>query len=100
MPAVPPPPHRRTPAVPLPGGVVFLTYSTKAPHFRRRDTFKGAESPTNKLTNEFEKIVEVMYRYQINDYLYASAYYHMVMDAAYRDRNFAAATGLQLGICF
>lgn len=62
--------------------------------------FKGAESPTNKLTNEFEKIVEVMYRYQINDYLYASAYYHMVMDAAYRDRNFAAATGLQLGICF
>ncbi len=41
MPAVPPPPHRRAPAVPLPGGVVFLTYSTKAPHFRRRDTQAG-----------------------------------------------------------
>ena len=36
-----PPPHRRTPAVPLPGGVVFLTYSTKTPHFWRRDTFRA-----------------------------------------------------------
>lgn len=62
--------------------------------------FKGAESGANALVNEFEKIVELMYRYQINDYLYTSVYYHMIMDAAYRDKDFAAATGLQVGICF
>lgn len=62
--------------------------------------FKGAESGANALVNEFEKIVELMYRYQINDYLYTSVYYHMIMEAAYRDKDFAAATGLQVGICF
>ena len=62
--------------------------------------FKGAESPTNKLVNEFEKIVEIMYYYQINDYMFASAYYQMVIDAAYRDKNYAAATGLQIGLSF
>ena len=62
--------------------------------------FKGGESPTSELVNEFEKIVEVMYRYEINDYLYTSVYYQMIMDAAYRDKNFASATGLQVGLCF
>ncbi len=62
--------------------------------------FKGAESPTNKLVNEFEKIVEVMYRFEINSYLYTSVYYHMIMDPAYRDKDFASATGIQVGLCF
>ena len=62
--------------------------------------YKGAESGGNELVNEFEKILELMYRYEINNYLYASAYYQMVMDAAYRDKTFASAAGLQVGLCF
>lgn len=62
--------------------------------------FKGAESGANELVNEFEKIVELMYRYEINSYLYTSVYYHMIMDPAYRDKDFASATGIQVGLCF
>lgn len=62
--------------------------------------FKGGDSGSSPLVNEFEKIVELMYRVQINDYVYGSLYYHMIMDAAYRDKDFASATGFQVGINF
>lgn len=62
--------------------------------------FKGAESGANPLVNEFEKIVELMYRVQLDDYWYVSVYYHMIMDAAYRDKDFASATGVQFGITY
>lgn len=62
--------------------------------------FKGADGAANPLVNEFEKILELMYRVQVNDYVYTSVYYHMIMDAAYRDKDFASAAGVQVGINF
>lgn len=62
--------------------------------------FKGADTGTSPLVNEFEKILELMYSVQINDYMYSSIYYHMIMDAAYRDKDFASAAGVQVGINF
>ncbi len=62
--------------------------------------YKGADSGSSPLVNEFEKILEFMYRVQINDFVYSSVYYQMIMDAAYRDKDFASAAGIQFGINF
>ena len=62
--------------------------------------FKGGESGVSPLVNEFEKILEFTYHVQMNDYMYTSFYYQMIMDAAYRDRDFASASGVQVGFSF
>lgn len=62
--------------------------------------FKGADTASSPLVNEHEKILECMYRVQLNQYFYLAPYFQLIKDPAYRDTDYASATGIQAGFVF
>ena len=62
--------------------------------------FKGADTATSSLVNEYEKVLECMYRVQLNQYFYLAPYFQLINDPAYRDTDYASATGIQAGFVF
>ncbi len=62
--------------------------------------FKGADTATSPLVNKYEKIFECMYRVQLNQYFAISPYFQLINDPAYRDTNYASATGIQGSFVF
>lgn len=62
--------------------------------------FTGAETDTTRLTNKYEKVLECMYRVQLNQYFFVAPYFQFIMTPAYRDVDHASATGIQAGITF
>jgi len=62
--------------------------------------FKGADTATSSLVNEYEKVLECMYRVQLSQYFYLAPYFQLINDPAYRDTNYASATGIQAGFVF
>lgn len=62
--------------------------------------YKGADTDTKKLVNEFEKVLECTYRVKVNDNLSFAPYYQVYFDPAYRNVNTVSATGVQAHFSF
>ena len=62
--------------------------------------YKGADTDTCRLVNEFEKVLELTYRVQLNSYLSVAPFYQLYIDPAYRDTSTVSATGLQAHLLF
>jgi carbohydrate-selective porin OprB len=62
--------------------------------------YKGADTDTKKLVNEFEKVLEFTYRVKVNDNLSFAPYYQVYFDPAYRNVSTVSATGVQAHFSF
>lgn len=62
--------------------------------------YKGADTDTKKLVNEFEKVLECTYRVKVNDNLSFAPYYQVYFDPAYRNVSTVSATGVQAHFSF
>lgn len=62
--------------------------------------YKGAETDTKKLVNEFEKVLEFTYNMQVNKYITVAPYFQVYFDPAYRSVSTVSATGLQAHLSF
>lgn len=62
--------------------------------------YKGSDSGSNRLVNEYEKVMEFTYRYNVNEYLSLAPFYQLYIDPAYRDVSTVSATGLQAHLLF
>ena len=62
--------------------------------------YKGADKYGCRLVNAYEKVMELTYRVQLNDYLSVAPFYQLYIDPAYRDVSTVSATGLQAHLLF
>ena len=62
--------------------------------------YKGADKYGCRLVNDYEKVMELTYRVQLNDYLSVAPFYQLYIDPAYRDTSTVSATGLQAHLLF
>ena len=62
--------------------------------------YKGADKYGCRLVNAYEKVMELTYRVQLNDYLSVAPFYQLYIDPAYRDTSTVSATGLQAHLLF
>ena len=62
--------------------------------------YKGADKYGCRLVNAYEKVMELTYRVQLNDYLSVAPFYQLYIDPAYRDTTTVSATGLQAHLLF
>lgn len=62
--------------------------------------YKGADTHTQKLVNEFEKVLELTYRVQLNRYISVAPFYQLYIDPAYREVSTVSATGIQAHFLF
>lgn len=62
--------------------------------------YKGADKYGCRLVNAYEKVMELTYRVQLNDYLSVAPFYQLYVDPAYRDTSTVSATGLQAHLLF
>ena len=62
--------------------------------------YKGADKYNCRLVNAYEKVMELTYRVQLNDYLSVAPFYQLYIDPAYRDTTTVSATGLQAHLLF
>lgn len=62
--------------------------------------YKGADKYNCRLVNAYEKVMELTYRVQLNDYLSVAPFYQLYIDPAYRDVSTVSATGLQAHLLF
>lgn len=62
--------------------------------------YKGAETATKKLENEFEKVLEFTYRVNVNEHLSFAPYYQVYFDPAYRSVSTVSAAGVQAHFSF
>lgn len=62
--------------------------------------YKGADTDTQKLENEFEKVLEMTYRIKVNDFFSFAPYYQVYFDPAYRNVSTVSATGVQAHLSF
>ncbi|MBR5523560.1 MAG: carbohydrate porin [Akkermansia sp.] len=62
--------------------------------------YKGADTDTKHLVNEFEKVLEFTYRVKINDNFSFAPYYQVYFNPAYRDVSTVSATGVQAHFSF
>ncbi|MBR1982945.1 MAG: carbohydrate porin [Akkermansia sp.] len=62
--------------------------------------YKCADTGTKDLVNEYEKVIELTYRYHVNDYISLAPFYQLYIDPAYRDTSTVSATGVQAHLAF
>ncbi len=62
--------------------------------------YKCADKAGCRLVNEYEKVVEFTYRYNLNEYISFAPFYQLYIDPAYRDVSTVSATGLQAHLSF
>ncbi len=62
--------------------------------------YKGADTDTRKLENEYEKVLELTYRVKLNDYFSFAPYYQVYFDPAYRTVSTVSAAGVQAHLSF
>lgn len=62
--------------------------------------YKGADTDTQDLVNEFEKVLEVTYNVKLNSYFTIAPYYQVYFDPAYRNVSAISATGVQVHFSF
>ena len=62
--------------------------------------YKCGDGDSTPLVNEFEKVMELTYRVQLNDYVSIAPYYQLYIDPAYRNVSTVSATGLQAHVEF
>ena len=62
--------------------------------------YKCGDGDAAPLVNEYEKVIELTYRVQVNDYVSVAPYYQLYIDPAYRNVSTVSATGLQAHVEF
>ncbi len=62
--------------------------------------YKCGDKDATPLVNEFEKVMELTYRFQLTGNISVAPYYQLYIDPAYRDTSTVSATGLQAHIEF
>ena len=62
--------------------------------------YKCGDGDAAPLVNEYEKVIELTYRVQVNDYVSVAPYYQLYIDPAYRTVSTVSATGLQAHVEF
>lgn len=62
--------------------------------------YKGADTDTRPTVNDYEKVLEIMYNVQVNNYFHITPYFQLILTPAYRDIRHASATGIQAGFEF
>ncbi|MBO5683709.1 MAG: carbohydrate porin [Akkermansia sp.] len=62
--------------------------------------YKCGDGDAAPLVNEYEKVIELTYRVQVNDYMSVAPYYQLYIDPAYRTVSTVSATGLQAHVEF
>ncbi len=62
--------------------------------------YKCANTDTNKLVNAYEKVIELTYHFELNNYVSLAPFYQLYIDPAYRDVSTVSATGIQAYVAF
>lgn len=62
--------------------------------------YKGSDTYSQRLVNEYEKVLEFTYRVQLNSYISIAPYYQLYIDPAYRSVSTVSATGIQAHLQF
>ena len=62
--------------------------------------YKGADTYSSRLVNKHEKVLELTYRVQLNNYISVAPFYQLYIDPAYRDVSTVSATGIQAHLLF
>jgi len=62
--------------------------------------YKGSDKGLTRLVNEYEKVMEITYRINLNDYVSLAPFYQLYIDPAYRDVDTVSATGIQAHLLF
>ena len=62
--------------------------------------YKCGDGDNTPLVNAYEKVIELTYRFQLNNYVSVAPYYQLYIDPAYRDVSTVSATGLQAHVEF
>ena len=62
--------------------------------------YKCGDGDKAPLVNAYEKVIELTYRVQVNDYMSIAPYYQLYIDPAYRNVSTVSATGLQAHVEF
>lgn len=62
--------------------------------------YKCGDGDKSPLVNEFEKVIELTYRFWLNNNISIAPYFQLYIDPAYRDISTVSATGLQTHLEF
>ena len=62
--------------------------------------YKCADTDTSELVNAYEKVMELTYHYELNQYVSIAPFYQLYIDPAYRNVSTVSATGIQAYLQF